>query len=618
MKKAILIACLLSAACQSSGTDSEEGEGQAIPADPHSFARPNEVRVSHVDLDLTLDFERSVALGSVRLELERAVHTAPLVVDTLGLAIAKVEGNDRRERSFQLGAESPGFGRPLTIQLEPTDREVTITYETTPGAESLQWLGPEQTAGGRYPFLFSQGQSILTRSWIPLQDTPGVRVTYEAKVRAPEPLVVVMSARQAGRSEDGSSLFRLEQPIPAYLIALACGELESRAISERCAVWAEPSMLAAAHAEFIDTERMIQSAEGLFGPYRWGRYDVIVLPPAFPFGGMENPLLTFLTPTVIAGDRSLTSLIAHELAHSWSGNLVTNATWSDFWLNEGFTVYFEQRIVEEVYGPERASMERKLDLDKLHDLVAGMEPWETVLHIDLQEKHPEDGFSSIPYDKGALFLRRLEEVVGRERLDAFLRSWFDSHAFQSVTTADFEAFLRRELLAEVSVDVFDVQEWLYEPGLPAQLPATSSDAFERVDRELSRWTSGVAASELSTEGWVTQQWLHFFAQLPPQLGSEKMEELDEAFGLTQTGNSEVLFSWLRLSIREGYARADERLETFLMTVGRRKFLQPLYEELAKTSLGLARARRIYADARERYHSVSRGSIDAVLKVDGPE
>ena len=610
--KQLLGLSLLLVACQSVPVEPGPDE-RALPVDGHSFARPNEVRMQHVDLDLELDFEQAVARGTVRLELLRLDPEAPLVLDTMGLTIHAVTGSDGSPRTFHLGETVERFGAPLTIDLQGADDAVTVAYETGPGSKALQWLSPAQTAGGEHPFLFTQGQAILTRTWIPLQDTPGARVTYEARIRCPEPLVAVMSAVQRGRDADGAYRFALEQPIPCYLIALACGDLTSKAISERCAVWAEPPLLEAAHHEFADTERMIQIAEGMFGPYRWGRYDMIVLPPAFPYGGMENPLLTFLTPTVIAGDRSLTSLVAHELAHSWSGNLVTNATWRDFWLNEGSTVYFENRIVEEVYGLDRAHMERALALDDLREDVEGMEPWETVLHVDLDGKHPDDGFSSIPYDKGALFLHRMELAVGRPAFDAFLRKWFDEHAFQGVTTADFHAFLEDELLSRHPEGrAVDVDAWLYRPGLPADAPEVASDAFAHVERELARWAAGTPAASLDTDAWVTQQWLHFLGQLPDPLGPQRMGELDRAFGFTTTGNNEILCAWLVRSIREDYAAAEPRLEQFLMTVGRRKFLQPLYTELVRTDAGRERARTIYAAARPRYHAVSTGTLDAIV------
>ena len=586
----------------------------AVVMDPHSYSEPARVRVTHVSLDLDLDFDAGLARGGVQLDLDRTDSEAPLVLDVDGLRIHGVFGADGQPRSYALGSERDGLGVPLTIELAAHDERIRVDYETTRGSEAMQWLAPEQTDGGVHPFLFTQGQSILTRSWIPLQDSPGVRVTYDARVRAPEPLTVVMSAQQLGRDDSGAWRFRLDQAIPPYLIAMACGDLASRDVSDRVAIWAEPGVVERAANEFADTEAMVQSAEELFGPYRWGRYDVIILPPAFPFGGMENPLLTFATPTVIAGDRSLVALIAHELAHSWSGNLVTNATWRDFWLNEGFTVYFEKRIMEQVFGAERARMERMLDFDDLRREVAKMEAWETVLHIDLEGRHPDDGFSGVPYEKGALFLRRLEEVFGRERLDAFLRSWFDEHAFTSVTTEHFEGFLERELLSKhpaLAAEV-DVQRWLHEPGIPGDAPVPESDALTRVEEQITRWRGGAAPAELDADGWVTQQWLHFIGSLPGDLSPEDMAALDGAFAFKDSGNSEILFAWLKRSIRHGYHAADQRLEDFLLTVGRRKFLSPLYEELAKTDEGLARAKEIYATARPRYHAVSSGSIDKIL------
>jgi aminopeptidase N len=557
-----------------------------------------------------------VVAGRVRLSLDRKDSRAPLVLDAQGLSIDGVSGEDGSARSFQLGAEHDGLGGPLTIELGEQDRAVAIDYHTAPGAEALQWLAPEQTAGGRRPFLFSQGESVLTRTWIPMQDTPAVRITYSARVRCPEPLTVVMSALRDGRDATGAFLFHLDRPIPCYLIALGCGELVSRELSPRAAVWAEPATIDAAAWEFADTEAMIHCAEELYGPYLWGRYDLLILPPAFPFGGMENPLLTFVTPTVIAGDRSLVSLVAHELAHSWSGNLVTNATWSDFWLNEGFTVYFEKRIMERLYGAERARMEILLDIKSLEESIAKFEPWKTVLHPDLARRHPEDAFSNVPYEKGALFLRRLEEIFGREGFDAFLRSWFDEHRFESVTTADFVAFLEERLLAKdpARARQIDLHAWIDEPGLPADAPRPHSDGLALVDREFERFAKGTSAAELDTRGWVPQQWLRLLDRVRPEASSTRLSDLDQAWNLTQSGNAEILSSWLVLAVRAEYHAADARLEEFLLGVGRRKLLQPIYEELAKSAAGKARALEIYERARPRYHALTRGTIDKILGV----
>ncbi|MBK7644570.1 MAG: M1 family metallopeptidase [Planctomycetes bacterium] len=580
--------------------------------DIHSHAQPARVRVTHASLDLTLDFEAQRADGSVRLDLERSDLSAPLVLDSQALQIGRVEGADGTPREHQLGALDPQLGSALTITLLPGDRSVRVHYRTTKDTQALQWLAPEQTHDKRKPYLFTQGQAILTRTWIPLQDSPGVRITYDAVIRCPAGLTPVMSAEQLGQGQDGAWRFRMQQPIPSYLIALACGEIAFRPISERCGIWAEPGEVDAARAEFEDTERMVQAAEKLFGPYRWGRYDLLILPPSFPFGGMENPRLTFATPTVLAGDKSLVSLVAHELAHSWSGNLVTNATWSDFWLNEGFTVYFETRIMEAVYGTERAQMERQLAIAELERGMKELEPWQQVLHTDLRGHHPDDGFSDVPYTKGALFLTRLEELVGRPRFDAFLRKWFDEHAFQSVTTADLRAFLARELFAGKPATGIDLEAWLEQPGLPADAPRPATASLARVDLEVQRWNKSHDADALLTDGWVTQQWLHFLEGIAEGIDGSSLRALDARYRFTSSGNCEILDVWLRLSIRCSYAKADARLEEFLMQVGRRKYLEPLYKELARSPSGLERAKAIYAKARPRYHAVSQGTIDTLL------
>ncbi len=595
------------------GTSGTAPTARADRADRHSFAEPERVRVVHVSLDLELDFVEFRVAGTAELELVRHDPAAPLVLDSNGLAVHSVSGTDGTARTFQFDPAVERLGRRLEIALAPGDTSVRVRYTTLPDAVALQWLAPAQTAGGRRPFLFTQGQSILTRSWIPLQDSPGVRVSYDARVRAPEGITVVMSAAESARDEDGAFRFRLAHPIPPYLIALGAGELAFQAISPRCGVWADPKLVEAAARELADTEAMIQSAERLFGPYRWGRYDLLILPPAFPFGGMENPCLTFCTPTILAGDKSLVSLVAHELAHSWSGNLVTNATWRDFWLNEGFTVYVEQRIMEEVFGPERAALEKALSFDDLVREMEELEPWAQVLHVDLGDRHPDEAFSGVPYEKGALFLRRVEELVGRAALDRFLRKWFDGHAFASVTTDDFRAFLERELLADRAEAraALDLDLWLEEPGLPDDAPRTESQGMVRVEAELARLRAGTAPAELATGGWVTQQWLHFLESLADELDPAGMQRLDEAFGFTKTENSEVLCVWLRLAVQHGYARADDRLEKFLWDVGRAKFLRPLYKELARVDL--ERAKALYERSRPRYHAVSRNAVEEILR-----
>lgn len=611
MRRALLVSFVSVAACAT-----PERSSPLPMTDPHSHSVPSRVRVTHVSLDVELEFARRELRGSVELALERIDPNAPLVVDTQGLAIRSARGSDGMPRAFELGVEHDGMGAPLTIALAPLDRSVRIEYATTPASAALQWLEPAQTADGKAPFLFTQGQAILTRTWIPLQDSPGVRVTYDARVRAPAGATVVMSARQLGKDADGAFRFELDRPIPPYLIALACGEIAFEPISKRCGVWAEPSVVSRARAELDDTEAMIAAAEELFGPYRWGRYDLIVLPPSFPYGGMENPCLTFATPTILAGDKSLVGLVAHELAHSWSGNLVTNATWRDFWLNEGFTVYFEQRIMERVFGVERSVMEKELSLAELRREMADLAPRDQVLHVELAGRHPDDGFSGVPYTKGASFLWRIEEVFGRERFDPFLRRWFDEHAFQSVTTQTFLAFLQRELFDAdpARAREIDVERWLEQPGLPPDTLEFSSRSLADAREAARRVLDGARAGEIVVDGWVTQQWLLFLQALAARADARVLADLDARFALTKSGNAEILCEWLRLAIECRYAPADAALEQFLGNVGRRKFLQPLYKELAKTEAGKARALELYRRFRPRYHAVSTGTLDKQLGV----
>jgi leukotriene-A4 hydrolase len=521
----------------------------------------------------------------------------------------------------------PVLGQALTVTLPDvtlpdTATEVVVAYATSPDAGALQWLSPAQTAGRKHPYLFSQGQSILTRTWIPTQDSPGIRQTYSARITVPKELRALMSAEAL--TPDGiegprgrTFEFRLTQPVPPYLIALAIGDLTFRSLGTKTGVYAEPSVVEAAAKEFAELQQMVDAAERLLGPYRWGRYDVLVLPPSFPFGGMENPRLTFATPTILAGDRSLVSLLAHELAHSWSGNLVTNATWRDFWLNEGVTTYVENRIMEAVYGAERAAMLRGLQRRELQDEIAnlgGMTDPDTVLHVDLTGRDPDEGATQIPYDKGAALLFLLEQTTGRAAFDQFLRAYFDRHAFQSITTDVFVAEVRERLFGGDAAKVAAVRldDWVYQPGLPDNAVVPASTALEAAAGQAKAFAGGAAAASLRTATWSTQEWLHFLAELPAMMTPAQLAELDRAFGLTERGNSEVLFAWLRIAIRHHYQPAMPALERFLTSQGRRKFVRPLYEDLMKVEWGRAAARRIYATARPLYHAVTAGSVDKIV------
>ncbi|HEX7833481.1 MAG TPA: M1 family metallopeptidase [Thermoanaerobaculia bacterium] len=584
--------------------------------DIHSFARPEEAVVRHLALDLDVDFEWQRLSGSATLQMDVKDGATELVLDSNGLAIERVTLDDTSDAQFSLSNIKPFLGQSLTIGIKPDTKWVKIEYATSPDAAAVQWLGPEQTAGGKHPFLFTQSQAILARTWVPCQDSPGVRMTYEATIRVPKGLMAIMSAENPTElSASGEYHFKMPQPIPSYLLALAVGDLEFRKYSSNSGVWAEKPMIDAAEHELVDTPKMIEAAEKLYGPYRWGQYDVLVLPPSFPFGGMENPRLTFATPTILAGDRSLVSLVAHELAHSWSGNLVTNATWNDFWLNEGFTVYFERRIMESVFGRDYSEMLALLGFQDLEATVAELSARDTHLLLDLEDRDPDDAATKLAYEKGYSLLRLIEQTVGREAWDAFLRDYFDRHAFQSMTTQQWIEEVRTHVLSKYqgSEDRIGLEQWINTPGIPDNAPVPQSDAFRKVDEQGRAFMSGTPAAQLVTQHWSTHEWIHFLRRMPRKIDYGKLVDLDEEFHFSDSGNSEILHEWLMQAIEQKYEPAYPALERFLLRQGRRKFLKPLYQKLAETPEGMERARAIYAKARPMYHAVSYRTIDQILK-----
>ncbi len=606
------------------GSAQKMNNAPALAPDVHSYSNPQAVRATDIALDWTVLFDKKTLQGTATLSVARGNSSdknAPLILDTRDLTIEKAEtsgdGKNFKATAFKLGAADKILGAPLTIELPSGARFVRVYYSTSPNASGLQWLAPEQTAGKKQPFMFSQAQAIHARSFIPIQDSPQVRVTYSARVRTPSNLLAVMSAEGNSQTSrrGGDYTFKMTRAIPPYLIAIAVGDLQFQSLGKRTGVYTEPSMIERSAFELADTEKMVEATEKLFGEYRWGRYDLLVLPPSFPFGGMENPMLTFATPTILAGDKSLVSLVAHELAHSWSGNLVTNATWRDFWLNEGFTTYLERRIIEAVYGAPRREMEATLGRRSLEQEMLGLEDRDEILHVNLDGRDPDEGFTGVPYEKGALFLRYLEETVGREKFDRFVRNYFDAHAFQSITTETFVDYLQKNLIAQnPKVSIANVNEWVEKAGLPKNAPQPKSDAFAQVETQANNWLKNdITASGIRAKDWTTQEWLHFLTKLPTDIGADRLAELDRAFNLTKIGNSEIAFQWLMMSIRNNYAAANTRLEEFLTSIGRRKFVRPLYEELTKTPEGAARAAAIYAKARPGYHPITVASVDTILK-----
>ena len=605
--------------------DAPPANAEAVdPArDEYSYAEPGKVKITDLALDLGVDFGKKQIAGTATYTLDWLADDATqLVLDTRDLSISKVEGAGKdgqwQPLQYVLADADPLLGSKLTIDAPERNATIRVTYATSPDASGLQWLEPAMTEGGKQPFMFSQSQQIHARSWVPLQDTTQVRFTYSAHVTAPKDAMVLMSAdNDPAAPRDGDYSFKMPQKIPSYLLAIAAGDLVFRPISDRSGVWAEPAMVEKAQAEFADTEKMIETAEALYGPYRWGRYDILVLPPSFPYGGMENPRLTFATPTVIVGDKSLVSLVAHELAHSWSGNLVTFSTSRDAWLNEGMTSYVENRIIEALYGKEQADMESAIARGELEaEFTEENKPLQRLAVKPGDLDDPDHNLTGTVYTKGAWFMQFLEQRFGREAFDAFLRGYFDHFAFQSISTEQFRDYAIANLLqkhpGKVTQEEFDA--WLYEPGIPDTAPQVKSQRFAVVDAARISWTgTGTLPSAQVTSNWSTQEWVRFIEAMPETLTVEQMKALDDAYHFTGTPNGEIAQRWYPLAVRSGYHAADEEMGKFMQRVGRRKLIMPIYNALVRTPEGLAFAKDVFAKARPGYHPITTGSVQAVIE-----
>ena len=615
MKKLILVALFLTAiACQKK----DQKEKPAAVTDEHSYSKPELAVVKHLDLDIKVDFETQTISGKASWLIDNISKGNEIIFDENTINITKVTlGDDEKETKFELGADTEFHGKPLHITIEPNTTKVNIYYNTTKDAVALQWLKPEQTADKKKPFLFSQGESVWSRTWIPCQDSPGIRFTYNAKVTVPKDLLAVMSAVNPQKKNDtGVYTFKQDKAIPSYLMAIAVGDIEFQSIDNRTGVYAEPSMLKKSAWEFAELGKMVVAAEKLYGPYRWGRYDVLVLPPSFPYGGMENPNLTFLTPGVIAGDRSLTSLLAHELGHSWSGNLVTNATWDDIWLNEGFTTYVEHRIGEAIFGKKEFEMQNVITRKELVDNVAeyGDTSPDTRLKVSLTGRNPDDGISMIPYVKGYAFLRVIENAVGREKFDIFIKNYFDAHAFKSITTEDFVKYLNENLIKgdKTLADKIKLEDWIYKPGIPSNITPVSSADFDAIDKIQKSWRE-TGVKGLSQKITTTAEKQHFIDHLPADITVKEMEAIDAEFNFTKGGNFIIKRQWFVQAIMHQYKAAYPSIEQFLIGISRTGSVMMLYKEMVKTPEGKVWAKQIFEKAKSGYHATTIQAVEGILK-----
>jgi len=584
--------------------------------DPHSHYDAAQPKARRLRLKLGVDFAAKRIHGEVVLEFGSAI-SGTLDLDTKGLEIHSVQVPGHGPIPWELGEPDAILGQRLRLDVPQGTQAVAVTYATGADAMALQWLDAEQTEGKVAPYLFSQCQQIHARTMVPCQDTPTVRIAYQAEVTVPEGLTAVMSAGPSGDEAlpGGRHVYRftMPQPIPPYLLALAVGRLESRDLSPRARVWAEPETVAAAAWEFAGVEDMIVKAEGLFGPYPWDRYDMLVLPPSFPYGGMENPRMTFLTPTLLAGDRSLVDVVAHELAHSWTGNLVTNASMEHFWLNEGFTVWAERRILRILHGDDAAALGWAMGQKALEDSLARFknEPQLTVLRMHLEGIDPDDAFSSIPYEIGARLVAALEREVGEDRFLRFIREYMDAFRFTSITTEQFCGFVESKLPSALAA--VEAHAYLDKPGLPETAPEFRSVQLDTLTVLAESWLEGGRPSERQIASWKPSELQVYLQKLPRKLSPKDCAWLDEHFKLMGRGNHEILVEWLTLAAAADYEPAFPRLREVLMRVGRMKYLRPLYGALSTSPRTRALAKEIFAAASPGYHGLSRRVVASVLE-----
>jgi leukotriene-A4 hydrolase len=588
-----------------------------VRLDPHSFCDSDQVETESIELDLRVDFSERRLSGRCVLALRASPARSrggPLDLDTRALEIESVSDGNGKALMYELSAPDPILGSRLRVELPPGSEAVSIRYQTSNEASALQWLEPAQTRARRHPYLFSQCQAIHARSVVPLQDTPRVRVPYTATLDVPSELTSLMAAsfvaRSAGAPGRARDRWQMTQPIPPYLLALIVGDVASRDLSPRVRVWGEPPDVARAAHEFAGVEAMIAAAEALFGAYDWERFDLVVMPPSFPYGGMENPRLTFLTPTVVAGDRSLVSVVAHELAHSWTGNLVSNASAEHFWLNEGFTVYAERRILEALWGREHSELHAAVGRQELERALADFadHPELTRLRTELTDVDPDLAFSVVPYEKGYLLLRALEEALGRPRWDTFLKRYMAEYRFRALTTEDFLRFIERELPGAVAAVHGD--DYLSAPGVPSSAPVPRSQRLEAV----LALAPSLPAPELG-RAFSPLEWKLYLDGMPRPTPLEVCDELDRRFSLTESQNAEILAAWLLLALESGKLSVLERVEAFLAEVGRMKFLRPLYGALARRPETADRARALFERCREGYHPIARQVVERIVGVE---
>lgn len=475
--------------------------------------------------------------------------------------------------------------------------QLQLTYDVGEGP-GVCWLTPEQTAGKKKPFVYTQGQAVLNRAFFPCFDTPAVKFTYSALVEVPDGFTAVMSADTWEKRSPNKFFFQMSQPIPSYLIALAVGDLVSAEVGPRSRVWTEPCLIEDAKKEYNGViEEFLATGEKLFGPYVWGRYDVLFMPPSFPFGGMENPCLTFVTPCLLTGDRSLADVIIHEISHSWFGNLVTNANWGEFWLNEGFTMYAQRRISATLYGAAYTCLEAAAGraLLRQHMDVTGEDHPLNKLRVKIEPGvDPDDTYNETPYEKGFCFVSYLAHLVGdQNKFDNFLKAYVDEFKFQSILADDFlefylEYFPELKKKGVDSIPGLEFDRWLNTPGWPPYLPdLTPGDTLMSEAEELAQlWGTPElnmgAVVKVDISAWRTYQLIYFLDKILQRspLPTGNVQKLAKTYPqIAEARNAELRLRWGQIVLKNDYQEDFWKVKAFLQDQGKQKYTLPLYRAM---------------------------------------
>jgi leukotriene-A4 hydrolase len=633
--------------------------------DKSTLSNPRYTRAKHVNWKASVDFENHCISATATYDIEILDKSCKSIqLDTRGLDISFVEVNGGVVKDWILDGDIKGklhLGQRLTIPLKEQDAEkgsleLQITYKTSSDPEkcsAAQWLTPAQTSGKQYPYLFTQCQSIHARSIIPCYDCPAVKMTYTAEITVPKWATALMSALPikedtgeaiskwakgvisavAGEATKDKHTFNFEQPvpIPAYLLALAVGDLASKDLSPRCRIWCEPCTLKAAADEFHETELFLKTAEEITSmPYAWKRYDLLVLPGSFPYGGMENPCLTFVTPTLLAGDGSLVCVVAHEIAHSWTGNLVTNKTWGHFWLNEGWTTWLQRRIMNKI-----ENVPHDMDLDAiggaqfLKQDIEMLDKSMTSLYLKLGDGDPDESYSRVPYEKGFHLLYALERMVGEGVFLELVEAYLKKFAYGSVTSEEFRNFCigfwkDSNPEAYTKVKNFEWDEWVYGTGMPP-LPEFNKSLAEAAEALAATWVAfdcdeeegGVREPSVDISDWTSAQkvcFLNTLLKLVQEDGSGKLKKLKLStlklmqmrYCFQESKNAEILFRYCMLAVQSEDEGIYPIVVRFITSQGRMKYIRPLYRVMFASTTGKGReiAVETFLKNKDFYHPIA--------------